>query len=346
MKISSKEFNNIKEGKQVYIVSDDNSYDNKDIVLLESNDDTLEVEITIKYKYNSLDDCFNLLPFDLFGFNSLEEALEYYKNINEIIVYRIKVDNDRKLEDNLDDEILDLIDISSIVKNNVGHSASEVYELKLKDGTEAILKVQYLSSRNDLKSEYERNKWLEGKLNVPKVFCFKEINKVQYYLREKSIGISAHKVEDFAPLVGENLKEIHSVDISDCPFNNNDTLKLLDIALSKIDIILPNIIELYPDMNKESIIEFLKNKRPIDRVLVHGDYSLPNILVDEDRNVSLIDLGDASISTKYFDLYYLRKSFNRNKKMDYFNEFLESYGLSSLDDDSMKWMDIIDKVLF
>ena len=114
MKISSREFNNIKEGKQVYIVSDDNSYDNKDIVLLESNDDALEVEITIKYKYNSLEDCFNLLPFDLFGFDSLEEALDYYKDISDIIVYRIKVDNDRKLEDNLDDEIFKNIERGKI----------------------------------------------------------------------------------------------------------------------------------------------------------------------------------------------------------------------------------------
>lgn len=346
MKISNGEFNNIKKGKQVYIISDDNSYENKDIVLLECDGENQEVEITIKYKYNNLEDCFNLLPYDLFGFDNLEDALDYYKDINEINVYRIKVDNDRKLEDGLDEEILNLIDLSTINKNNVGHSASEVYELKLKDGTDAILKVQYLSSRNNLKEEYERNKWLENKLNVPKVFYFKEINKIQYYLREMKVGVSAHKVNNFATLVGNNLKEIHSVDISDCPFDNNDTLKLLDLAISKLDIILPNILKLYPDMNKESIIEFLNINRPLDRVLVHGDYSLPNILVNDNREVSLIDLGDVSISTKYFDLYYLKKSFVRNKKMDYFNKFLESYGLSELDENSMKWMDIIDKVLF
>ena len=99
-------------------------------------------------------------------------------------------------------------------------------------------------------------------------------------------------------------------------------------------------------MTKKSIIEFLKNNKPMDNVLVHGDYSLPNILIDNNGEVSLIDLGDVSISTKYFDLYYLRKSFVRNKKMEYFNDFLESYGLTEIDEKSMKWMDIIDKVLF
>lgn len=347
MKVTSREFNNIKNGRQVYIITEDDSFKNKDFVLLECESENIEVEITIKYKYNNLDDCFNLLPFELFGdFKNKDEAKDYYKNAKNIIVYRIKYDNEKSLSSELDSELLELIDLSSINKNKIGHSSSEVYELRLKDGTNAILKIQYLTSRNDLKGEYERNKWLEGKLNVPKVYYYKEVNNFQYYLREMKNGISAHKVENFATLVGKNLKHIHSIDITNCPFNNNSVDNLLKIAISKIDIILPTILEIYPEMNKESILEFLKNNKPTDNVLVHGDYSLPNILIDDNGEVSLIDLGDVSISTKYFDLYYLKKSFVRNKKMDFFNDFLESYGLSEIDEKSMKWMDIIDKVLF
>ena len=344
MRLNNRDIFSIKDGKQVYIITDDDSYNNMDFVLLESDEDKIEVEITIKYKYNSLDDCFKLIPYDLFGdFKNIDDAKEYYKNIKNIIVYRIKYDNNRKL--NLDDELLELVDLSSISKNTIGHSSSDVYELKLKDGTNAILKVQYLSSRNNLKGEYERNVWLQDKINVPKVYYFKELNKVQYYLREKKDGVSAHKVDNFAKLVGRNLKQIHNIDITNCPFTNNDTDKLLQLALDKIDIILPTILEIYPNMNKESVIDFLRNNKPTDKVLVHGDYSLPNILIDGEE-VSLIDLGDVSISTKYFDLYYLKKSFIRNNKMDYFDEFLKEYGLLNLDDNYMKWMDIIDKVLF
>lgn len=347
MKINNKEIINIKDGKQVYIITNDDSFENNDFILLESEKDSIEVEVTIKYKYETLEDCFELLPFELFGnFKNIDEALEYYGDKNNIVVYRVKYNNSQILVDKFDDTLLNLIDISSINKNTVGHSTCEVYELKLKDGSNAILKMQYLSGRNDLKGEYERNKWLEGKLNVPKIYYFKEANNIQYYLREKKDGVSAHKVENFASLVGKNLRQIHSVDITNCPFTNNDTDNLLKIALDKIDIILPNILEIYPDMNKESIIEFLKNNKPVDRVLVHGDYSLPNILINENKEVSLIDLGDVSISTKYFDLYYLKKSFVRNKKLDFFSDFLDSYGLTALDDNLMKWMDIIDKVLF
>lgn len=347
MKVTNREINNIKEGRQVYIITEDDYYNNGDIVLLECELESIEVEITIKYKYNSLDDCFSLIPYNLFGdFKSKEDAKAYYKNIKNIIVYRTKFDNKRLLNSELDSDLLELIDLTSINKNTIGHSSSEVYELKLKDGTKAILKVQYLSGRNSLKEEYERNKWLEGKLNVPKVYYYKELNGIEYYLMKKKDGVSAHKVESFASLVGENLKQIHSIDITNCPFKNNSTDNLLKIAIDKIDIILPTILEIYPEMNKEIIIDFLKNNKPTDSVLVHGDYSLPNILINDNREVSLIDLGDVSISTKYFDLYYLKKSFARNKKIECFKEFLESYGLSEIDEKSMKWMDIIDKVLF
>lgn len=347
MKVTNKELTNIKNGRQVYIITDDDSFNNKDFVLLESKSESIEVEITIKYKYNNLDDCFNLIPFELFGnFKNKEEAKNYYKDLKNIIVYRIKYENKEPLSAELPPELLKLIDLSSITKNTIGHSSSEVYELKLKDGTNAILKIQYLASRIDLKGEYERNKWLEDKLNVPKVYYFKELDNYQYYLRERKVGVSAHKIENFAPLVGKNLKQIHSIDIINCPFNNNSVDNLLKIAIDKIDIILPNILEIYPEMNKKSILEFLKNNKPTDTVLVHGDYSLPNILIDDNKEVSLIDLGDVSISTKYFDLYYLRKSFIRNNKIDYFNDFLESYGLFGIDEKAMKWMNIIDKVLF
>ena len=347
MRVTNREFTNIKNGKQVYIITEDDSFNNKDFILLECGLDSIEVEITIKYRYNNIDDCFNLIPFELFGnFKNKDEAKKYYKKVKNIIVYRIKYDNKRSLGSDLDPELLKLIDLSSINKNTIGHSSSEVYELKLNDGTNAILKVQYLTSRNDLKGEYERTKLLEGKLNVPKVYYYKELNNFQYYLRENKDGVSAHKVENFATLVGKNLKQIHSVDITNCPFTNNSVDNLLKMAIDKIDIILPTILEIYPEMTKKSIIEFLKNNKPMDNVLVHGDYSLPNILIDNNGEVSLIDLGDVSISTKYFDLYYLRKSFVRNKKMEYFNDFLESYGLTEIDEKSMKWMDIIDKVLF
>ena len=85
MKISNREFNNIKKGNQVYLITNADSYENKDIILLECDDQTNEVEITLKYKFKTLDDCFKFIPFDLFGdFANADEAKEYHKGIKSL----------------------------------------------------------------------------------------------------------------------------------------------------------------------------------------------------------------------------------------------------------------------
>ena len=138
----------------------------------------------------------------------------------------------------------------------------------------------------------------------------------------------------------------HNIDIKNCRFKQNSINILYKKAIDNIDLILPEIQEEYPDMSKEDILLFLKENKPQDKVLVHGDYSLPNILIDENGKVGLIDLGDVSISSKYFDFFYLKKSLIRNKKIEELDLILKSYGIDKLDENYMKWIAIVDKALF
>ena len=89
-----------------------------------------------------------------------------------------------------------------------------------------------------------------------------------------------------------------------------------------------------------------KENIPTDFGFNHGDYSMPNIIVDKNTNIiSFIDLGDSGISSMYFDLYYAIKSLKMNKFDSEINEFLEGYGLLELNEDSIKWMTIVDKAI-
>lgn len=343
--ISKKDFDNIITGKQTQIILNKKNISVKDIVMLKNENRTLEAEITSKAKYKTLDDCFKIIPFDLFGVKSINEANEKYKEIKNIYAYRLRIENEL-IEEITDKELLSLIQIKTLKRNNVGHSSVNVYEVKLNNNEDAILKVQRLSSRNNLTDEYERMKWLQDKCNVPKIFYFKDNIDSKYLLMEKKNGVSAHKTNNFAFKIGKVLSEIHNINISDCKFKQNDVDNLMNNALEKLDIIYSQINEIYPDMTKQNVVDFIKKHKPNDRVLVHGDYSLPNILIDAEGKVGLIDLGDVSISTKYFDFFYLKKSMMRNKQMDKFNELLKGYGIDKLDDNYMKWVEIIDKALF
>lgn len=348
IKVTNKIIDNFKLGRQTQLLLEDENLNNKDIIVLKGESgEELEAEITAKSKFNTLEDCFKIIPYDLFGeYASLEEAISDYKDLTNINAYRVKVDIDNYYIISSNQELLDLIDESSLEKNNVGFSSSDVFMLKMKNGKDAVLKIQTLSSRNNLRDECERIKWLQGKVNVPEIYYYKEIANTKYLLMERKQGLSAHKTENFAPKIGKVLRDIHNIDIKGCTFKQNAVNVLYKKAIDNIDIILPQVQEDYPEMSKEDILEFLKNNKPKDRVLVHGDYSLPNILIDENGEVGLIDLGDVSISSKYFDFFYLRKSLIRNKKIDKLDELLKSYGRIKLNENYMKWIAIVDKALF
>ena len=71
---------------------------------------------------------------------------------------------------------------------------------------------------------------------------------------------------------------------------------------------------------------------------------MPNILINNDE-ISFIDLGELGISTKYLDIYYFIKSLKINKKEEIFQDFLKGYGLEKINNNYIKWMDLIDTSL-
>lgn len=343
VKINNNIIDKIKLGKATHIILDD-EIDNYQELVLKSDNDMVKVLITGKSKYRSFEDCFKIIPIDLFGMSSIDEARDIYFNNDLLRVYRVKCDIDKN-DKIINKNILELIDISSLKRNNIGYSSVCVYEVTLKNGLPGILKVQYLSCRNNLNDEYNRINWLQKKFMVPKVYGYFEDENGKYLLMERLKGIPAYETDKYSFEIGKALKQFHDIKIDDCKFMQNSIDCLLENAIKNIDIILTEINNLYPDMNREDVIDFLVNNKPNDKVLVHGDFSLPNILIDEDGSIGLIDLGDVSVSSKYFDFFYLRKSLIRNNKMDNFSKILEGYGINELDNKYLKWMEIVDTVL-
>ena len=81
IEITKEEYNKIKDGKQTQIIIEDDSIENKNMIILKCGEDKLEAEITAKAKYDSLENCFKIIPTDLFGFAGITEASKFYKNI-------------------------------------------------------------------------------------------------------------------------------------------------------------------------------------------------------------------------------------------------------------------------
>ena len=343
LKISTKIFNNIKNGMGNLIITKEDKLEKEaTIKLVDYNTgEEIEAQITFKQKFRTIKEAIENIAI-----TSIKNASEYLDFIGEVTVYRIKTDIEVDIKELIkDSEIYNIIDKNELKELKLGRSDTKVFKTKLKSNyQEVILKIQYTENKNNLKEEYERLKWIEGKLNTPKAYYYNEKDNIKYLIMEYKKGAPSFKFDDIGYQLGKALKQIHQVNIENCPFNKYSPEQLLSNFLDKLDSIYPEIQDNYKDETKETIIEFMKENIPIDKVLTHGDYSMPNILINAGE-ISFIDLGELGISTKYLDIYYLMKSLKINKKEEIFEEFLKGYGIDKINNNYIKWMDLINMSL-
>ena len=70
---------------------------------------------------------------------------------------------------------------------------------------------------------------------------------------------------------------------------------------------------------------------------IHGDFCLPNIILDNWKFSTFIDLGFAGVGDRHLDIYWVLWSLNHNLKTDrYTDYFLDLYGKEKYDKDVLK----------
>lgn len=70
---------------------------------------------------------------------------------------------------------------------------------------------------------------------------------------------------------------------------------------------------------------------------IHGDFCLPNVILDDWKFSTFIDVGLAGVGDRHIDLYWVLWSLNYNLKTDkYTDYFLELYGKEKVDMDVLK----------
>lgn len=335
---------------EVTIITDDVSKKVLDVLSFIFEDKIIRGKIVNVKTFKNLDEIFELVDYKKLGdFNTKEEALKYYAayaNKSPLKLCKLKKeDNDDELD--IDNEVAELFDENEPYEQiKIGFSSTKILKVQLKNGEKAILKINYNLSNDILKNEYDKIYWLQNKIKCPKIYFWKETDKAQYFLMECMQGENSYMFDGIGNRLGKELKKFHSIDISGCKFNDIKQEYLLEKALNNLDRALTDILTIYPEETKDSLIKFLNENIPTDYVFNHGDYSMPNIIVDKNTDViSFIDLGDAGISTMYFDIYHAIKSLKMNKFDSEIKDFIEGYEITELNEKYIKWMTIIDKVL-
>ena len=80
-----------------------------------------------------------------------------------------------------------------------------------------------------------------------------------------------------------------------------------------------------------------------DDTLIHGDYCLPNIILDDWSFSSFIDVGSGGVGDKHVDLYWALWSLNYNLQTEqYHDRFLDAYGREAIDDERLRLVTAIE----
>ena len=142
-------------------------------------------------------------------------------------------------------------------------------------------------------------------------------------------------------LLAKRLRYLHEIDCSDCPIQD----KISEyIALSEKNYATDNYNkEHFPDSfgyrcGEEAFSVLSQGKHLLkNEVLIHGDYCLPNIMLDRWRFSGFIDLDQSGVGDRHIDLFWGRWSLSFNLKTDkYCERFLDAYGRDKVDPYKLK----------
>lgn len=245
-------------------------------------------------------------------------------------------------------------DIINIEQNDIGHTTAQVYIISTTK-TKFVLKIHDNPEDKYLYNLRARLSWLQALLPISKVEAYKIIENQEYLLTDFIEGIPAFeygyksKIDNLGIILGESLRNIHEINIQDCPFKTN-----IDSNISKLlgkieknclkqDLLIPY----FPQLNKNEIMTEIKSllTQESDQVFSHGDYCLPNIILANNKLSGVIDLGDSGIADRHHDILDCLWSLKFNNLEYYTEDFINSYGKDKVSELKLKLFELMDEDL-
>jgi aminoglycoside phosphotransferase/RimJ/RimL family protein N-acetyltransferase len=215
------------------------------------------------------------------------------------------------------------------------------------------LKIIEKEKTESLIPEKERLDWLKDKLPVPQFLYFSEDLEHEFMLISELPGlISCHSsftdnLPEILTQIAFGLRLIHAVPIVHCPFNQSLDCKIKNaerrVQLGLVDE--DDFDEKRQGRKSEELLTELKANRPTSEELVftHGDYCLPNIIIEQGKISGFIDWGRAGVADKYQDLALAARSIAYNFGREYVNTFFEAYGIEEIDQEKVEYFQLLDE---
>jgi len=234
---------------------------------------------------------------------------------------------------------------------SLGRLGSLICMCTLPDGRPAYYKVGTGIAQIDIEAESDRLRWLEGKLNVPRILSAGRSPEQSWILITAMPGSPARvfpaSKERVIDRVAEGLKQIHALATTCCPFAaalDNE----LEECLRRIrfhELSNEAFARATGGLTPSLAIEELFRKRPLvkDLAFTHGDYGLSNVLLEGPQTVAFVDWGIAGLSDPHRDLMTISDSIRRHLGQGYEERLYQAYGCIDINDELLRYFTLLDQ---
>ena len=147
--------------------------------------------------------------------------------------------------------------------------------------------------------------------------------------------------ERLCDTLAEQLSKLHSMDFTGCPIPDHSERYLATAEYNKRNNIFNK--DLFPDnwgyATADEAYQVVETRGHMLRTdtLLHGDYCLPNIILDDWCFSGFIDLGSGGVGDRHVDLFWAIWSLSFNLKTNRYRErFIDAYGRDIVDEDILR----------
>jgi len=147
--------------------------------------------------------------------------------------------------------------------------------------------------------------------------------------------------EKLCDIIGRELRMLHSIDPKDCPVTDRMARYkenvLCGIAEKKYEPDLFCGLWEFPGFEQARFAAEEGLPKLKADVLIHGDYCLPNVILDNGKLSGFIDLGNSGIGDRHIDVLWGIWTLKYNlKTAKYTDRFIDAYGRDAVDPDMLR----------
>lgn len=219
-----------------------------------------------------------------------------------------------------------------------GEGGASVFRVRGAD--DRYLKLAKGRAAKALRDEIERTAWLsERGVRVPRILRAHSSARQAAVIMAVMPGVApqacGRPAGEVVAAIARALAAIHALRAEACPFDETIAVRLAraraDLRRGAID---PKQFDpRNRSMTPKQLYERLAADRPAleDIVVVHGDATFDNILIDAGGRVGLIDCGNAGRADRYVDLSLIAAEIEEHFGTKWVAPFVRAYGLESWD---------------